>query len=117
MIKKIIYIVSIITALLIASCSNDHLPSEKEISEDYLFSLSLQTEGDVSTRAVTEPGVDDLHENVIEKVELFFYNGDALVWQVPKSAFTMRDVEGNTFLKKLIIRVPNDRTSVGNMVF
>ena len=81
MIKKILYIVTIITTLLWASCSDDtHL--DKEVGADYLFSLSLQTNDDVNTRANTEPGVDDLHENKVEKVELFFYDGDALIWQV-----------------------------------
>ena len=95
--------------MLIASCSNDSLPLtfEKEVSGDYSFSLSLQTSDDVNTRALTEPGVDDLHENKVEKVELFFYNDDALIWKVPKSAFTMTDGT-NTSQKKLIIRVPND---------
>ena len=110
MIKKIIYIVALFTALLLASCSNN-TDIEQEINEPfYSFSLSLQTDGDVNTRVITEPGVDDLHENVIEEVELFFYNGEALVWQVPKSAFTMTDGDAST-KKKLIIRVPNDITT------
>ena len=113
MIGRIIYIVAIITTLLVASCSNDPLPFEKEVSEDYLLSLSLQTDDVVNTRAVTEPGVDELHENVIEKVELFFYNGETLIWQVPKSAFTMTDGV-NTTQKILIIRVPNDITTLLN---
>lgn len=109
MIKKIIYIVALFTGLLLASCSNN-TDIEQNINETYYsFSLSLQTDGDVGTRVVTEPGVDDLHENVIEEIELFFYDGEALVWQVPKSAFTMSDGDAST-KKKLIIRVPNDIT-------
>ena len=113
MIKKTLYIVALFTALLLASCSDDNYLENEigEINEDYYaFSLSLQADGDVTTRVVTEPGVDDLHENVIEEIELFFYDGEALVWQVPKSAFTMTDGDAAT-KKKLIIRVPNDITS------
>ncbi len=116
MIKKILYIGALFTALLLVACSHDsNLENEiGEINEGYYaFSLSLQADGDVTTRVVTEPGVDDLHENVIEEIELFFYNGEALVWQVPKSAFTMTDGE-TSIKKKLIIRVPNNITSLLN---
>lgn len=110
MIKKILYIASVIAVLLVASCASDSDPIlviNNEVKGDSFFTLSLQTDGTVVTRATTEPGKDPMNENVIEKVDLFFYEGETFLWQVPQNSFTMTDGV-NADQKKLVIRVIKD---------
>lgn len=114
MTKKIIYIIALFVALLVASSCIDEVHIEGEMRGEYLLTLSLHNESGASTRATTEAGKDELNENKINRVNLFFYSGETLIWEVPENAFTMSNVTGG-YQKKLVIKVPNDkRTDFSN---
>ena len=108
MLKRIIYITTLFVALLLVSSCINEVHLESELRGEYLLALSLHNEREVSTRATTEAGKDELNENKINRVSLFFYSGDMLIWEVPENAFTMSNVTGG-YQKRLVIKVPNDK--------
>lgn len=104
MVKYCSHILSLIIMLFICSCTSDQevvLTNKGELT----FELTLPFKE--SSRGDEEVGEDALNENLLEKLDLFFYDGNSLVWYVPEGAFQISSIgEGNK--KALRINTPNE---------
>ena len=87
MINKFIRTILLIIVILITACSGEY-PNNLRIEEgQLLLKLSLPVEH--TTRTWLEEGENNLNENLLEDIELLFYDDNNLIWHVPRSSFKM----------------------------
>lgn len=93
---------------MVSSCTNETVPDGGSRSNVRL-TLTLGQQMPDGTRAI-DNGVDDLNENLIKTVDLFFYRKDAAVTDAPK--FSLTDIqlsEEATGTAQLDVSMPVDK--------
>ncbi len=85
--KRIYHFISLIAVALIlgTACTNE-VADEYPVEDSFLtINLSM---GKLTTRAIsTEDGIDDLNENKINSIDIFFYQGNTLKWRVSSLSY------------------------------
>lgn len=82
--NKYIHYIGILAAFLygMTACESEPIVSVSE--NEYSFSLSTNSRATTDGDKPSDPGVEDLNENKLDFVYLFFFNADALVYQTEK---------------------------------
>lgn len=82
--NKYIHYIGILAAFLygMTACESEPIVSVSE--NEYSFSLSTNSRATTDGDTPSDPGVEDLNENKLDFVYLFFFNADALVYQTEK---------------------------------
>lgn len=82
--NKYIHYIGILAAFLygMTACESEPIVSVSE--NEYSFSLSTNSRATTDGDTPSDPGVEDLNENKLDFVYLFFFNADGLVHQTNK---------------------------------
>lgn len=82
--NKYIHYIGILAAFLygMTACESEPIVSVSE--NEYSFSLSTNSRATTDGNTPSDPGVEDLNENKLDFVYLFFFNADGLVYQTEK---------------------------------
>ena len=74
--------------LMVSGCIAERPVACPDDASSAQLSLRLAVQEIRSLRATTEPGVDDLNENKIERLQILFYKGGTLYWSVSPAPAT-----------------------------
>lgn len=96
--------------LLLGACTSD-MYNDTLLNSGYEMQVTLDSREvtELSTKAPIErfePGEDVLNENLIERSNILFFDGNTPIWKVPRNAMQIQNESPTQ--KKLLIRVPKD---------
>ena len=106
--KQIFEVVSLVLVLFLYSCGSDTKVSQ--VQEGNL-TIDLSLPFVQTSRKNTDTGSELLNENVLDKIDLFLYDGEALIWYAPTNALKFQ-TSAESKKRMLFINVPADVVTV-----